>query len=61
MTIGREHELHRLRARRNRSLGLVLGAFAALVFAITMAKLADGQLLEAFDHSFRASETVPVK
>ena len=39
-----EHELHKRRKGRNLALGGVLLAFVILVFAVTIAKLADGQL-----------------
>ena len=55
MAIRKEHELHQRRAKRNMWLGLTLGGFAVLVLAITMVKLSDGQMMEAFDHSYRPS------
>ncbi|MCR8723986.1 cytochrome C oxidase assembly protein [Frigidibacter sp. ROC022] len=39
MPITQEHELHRRRRGRNYGLGLVLGGFVALVFALTMVKV----------------------
>jgi hypothetical protein len=38
--IGREHELHKRRWGRNLGLGLVLAAFVALVFGLTIVKVA---------------------
>ena len=35
----REHELHRRRFGRNLGLGLVLAAFVAVVFGLTIAKV----------------------
>lgn len=55
MAIAPEHELHRRRARRNLWVGLTLGAFVVLVIAITMVKMSNGQMMEAFDHSLRPS------
>ena len=55
MAINRDHELHRRRARRNMWLGLVLGGFVVLVFGITIVKLKNGQMMEAFDHTLRPS------
>ena len=49
----KDHELHTRRKRSNMMLGLVLGGFVVLVFAITVAKMMDGQSMEAFDHSLR--------
>ena len=36
--------------------GLLLG-FVALVFGITVVKMSNGAMLEAFDHSYRISVT----
>lgn len=55
MALSPQHDLHRRRARRNLWLGLTLGAFVVLVIAITMVKMSDGQMMEAFDHSLRPS------
>ena len=40
-----EHELHRRRRGRNFALGGTLLAFVLLVFAVTVAKLAEGQFM----------------
>lgn len=48
MIIKEEHELHRRRRGRNAALGLVLGGFVLMVFAVTMVKLASGQMMQAF-------------
>lgn len=50
-----EHELHRRRRSRNVGLGLVLAAFVALIFALTVVKVRQGDLLEAYDHQPRTS------
>ncbi len=55
MAFGKEHVLHRRRRKRNLWLGLVLGAFVALVFGITMVKMSNGAMMEAFNHSLRPS------
>ncbi len=39
MAIHRDHELHRRRWGRNAGLGLVLIAFVALVFGLTIVKV----------------------
>lgn len=39
MGFPRQHELHRRRFGRNLGLGLVLAAFVALVFGLTVAKI----------------------
>ena len=55
MAIGNEHPLQGRRKRSNMLLGLVLGGFVALVFAITVAKMMGGASLEAYDHGVRYS------
>ncbi len=55
MAISKEHELHTRRKSRNLVVSLGLLAFIVLVFGITIAKLQDGQLVEGFDHSYRAT------
>ncbi|MBW7056897.1 hypothetical protein KY389_09340 [Paracoccus bogoriensis] len=50
-----EHELHGRRRSRNVGLGIVLIAFVALVFALTVVKVRQGHMLEAFDHQPRLS------
>lgn len=37
--INKEHELHTRRKGRNRAVGLTLGAFVLLVFAVSIVKL----------------------
>jgi hypothetical protein len=39
MPLTHEHELHRRRFGRNLGLGLVLAAFVAVIFALTIAKV----------------------
>lgn len=52
------HELHNRRFSRNVGLGLVLGAFVALVFGLTVAKVSQGDLPHAADP---AGVAVPVE
>lgn len=59
MAIRAEHELHRRRLSRNVGVGLVLVAFIAVVFGLTVAKVSTGASMEAFDHVARPSITVP--
>ncbi len=59
MAIKSEHELHIRRRKSNLLLGLVLGGFVAIVFGVTIAKMKDGQMMEAFDHSLRSSLLEP--
>jgi hypothetical protein len=44
MSFPQEHELHKRRFGRNMGLGLVLAAFVAIVFGMTMVKLTRGGL-----------------
>ena len=55
MALSPEHELHRRRSGRNVALMLVLVAFAALVFTLSIVKIQQGDLMQAFDHRPRAS------
>lgn len=55
MPLQAEHELHRRRSGRNIGLALVLAAFVALVFGLSIAKIRQGDLMQAFDHQPRAS------
>lgn len=41
MGLAREHELHKRRFGRNLGLGLVLAAFVALVFGVTIVKVSN--------------------
>lgn len=56
MALRTEHELHRRRRSRNVGLGIVLASFVALVFALTVVKVRQGDLMEGFDHQPRVSE-----
>lgn len=53
MGLTHEHELHRRRFGRNLGVALVLGAFIVLIFALTIAKVSGGGVIEAFDHTYR--------
>lgn len=59
MSGAREHELHRRRLGRNVGVAVVLGAFILLVFGLTIAKVSRGDRMEAFDHTYRASQVPP--
>lgn len=48
-----EHELHHRRRGRNIGVGLLLGAFIAIVFGLTVVKviaLGDANKFRSFDH-----------
>jgi hypothetical protein len=55
MPLTKDHDLHKRRLSMNVGVGLVLLALVALVFGITVVKIANGSLLEAADHQPRAS------
>lgn len=55
MALNAEHEIHRRRRSRNVGLGLVLIAFVTLVFGLTVVKVQQGDMMEAFDHQPRVS------
>ncbi|WP_431300360.1 hypothetical protein [Tabrizicola sp. BL-A-41-H6] len=44
------HEIHKRRFGRNLGLGLVLGGFVALVFALTVVKVQRGEPMQGYDH-----------
>lgn len=50
-----EHELHKRRRSRNLGLLVVLLAFVVLVFGLSVAKIAQGDLMEGYDYRPRAS------
>ena len=50
------HEIFARRRSRNRGLGLVLGAFVVLFFAVTVVKLYEGAEMRGYDHTY---QTVP--
>lgn len=49
------HELHTRRFGRNVGIGLVLGLLVALIFGLTVVKVQNGDPMEGFDHTPRAS------
>jgi len=56
MALRVEHELHKRRLGRNLGVGLLLGAFIAIVFGLTVVKvtqLGDARKFESFDHVLR--------
>ncbi|MFV0244755.1 MAG: hypothetical protein ACK5IB_07030 [Qingshengfaniella sp.] len=53
MAIAKEHEIHQRRAGRNIGVGLVLLAFVAVVFGMTVAKIGGGASMQASDHVLR--------
>lgn len=55
MAISRDHDLHRRRFGRNLGLGLVLVGFVAIIFGLTVVKIANGNMMEGYDHQPRSS------
>ena len=53
MSLNKDSAVHVKRKKSNMLLGVVLGGFVALVFAITVAKMMAGHNMEAFDHVAR--------
>ena len=58
MTFRPEHELHKRRFSRNLGVGLTLGAFVLLVFALTVVKVKRGDPMQGYDHVVQP-ESVP--
>lgn len=56
MAMQRTHELHRRRLSLNVGVGLTLLAFVGLIFGITVVKISNGGMMEAYDHQPRASQ-----
>ncbi len=55
MALGQNHEIHTRRFGRNLGVGLVLAAFVALIFGLTVVKVTRGDPMQAFDHTPRPS------
>lgn len=53
MAIRATHELHDRRASRNRGVGLVLVAFIAIMFGLTVVKVRAIGATQGFDHVVR--------
>lgn len=45
------HEIYGRRRSRNLGLGLTLGAFVVLIFAVTVVKLFEGAEMRGYDHT----------
>ena len=56
----RDHELHVRRRGRNMGLLLVLLSFVAIIFGLTLVKVENGGLSQAFNHVLRP-EMLPVE
>ena len=51
--IVKQHEIYSRRGRKNVWLGVIMGALVAIIFLVTIVKLANGSKMQAFDHSLR--------
>jgi hypothetical protein len=47
------HEIYGRRRSRNLGLGLTLGAFVLLIFAVTVVKLLEGADMRGYDHTYQ--------
>jgi hypothetical protein len=61
MPITETHDLHKRRLGRNVGVALSLVGFAVIVFGLTVAKIREGAMMEAYDHTPRVSMTPPVE
>lgn len=59
MSFRPEHEIHKRRFGRNLGLGLVLGGFVALVFALTVVKVQRGEPMQGYDHVVQPEAVKP--
>ncbi len=59
MAITIEHEMHKRRFGRNFGVAMVLIAFVALVFGLTLAKVSGGGSIQGFDHTYRPALDQP--
>jgi hypothetical protein len=60
MTFKPEHEIHKRRFSRNLGVGTVLGCFVALVFALTVVKVTNGDMMHANDAPGLLGSTQPI-
>lgn len=60
MALNPTHELHKRRFGRNLGVGLLLAAFVALVFALTVVKVTRGDPMQGYDHVVQP-ELVPAE
>ena len=60
MTIRATHELHARRKGRNVGVALLLTAFAAIVFGLSVVKVSEHGPFQGFDHVMRP-ELVPAQ
>ena len=51
--ITKRHEIYKRRGKNNVWLGAIMGTLVAVIFLVTIVKLANGSKMQAFDHSLR--------
>lgn len=56
-----EHEMHKRRFSRNLGVGLALAGFVALVFALTVVKVQNGDMMHANDAPGLLGSTQPIQ
>jgi hypothetical protein len=61
MTFRPEHEIYRRRLSRNLGVGGVLVCFVALVFALTVVKVTNGDMMHANDAPGFLGSTQPIQ
>ena len=55
-----EHEIHKRRFSRNLGVGVLLGCFVVLVFALTVVKVTNGDMMHANDAPGLLGSTQPI-
>ena len=60
MTFKADHEIYKRRFSRNLGVGVVLGCFVALVFALTVVKVTNGDMMHANDAPGLLGSTQPI-
>ncbi|WP_395004061.1 hypothetical protein [Cypionkella sp.] len=60
MTFKPDHEIYKRRFSRNLGVGVVLGCFVALVFALTVVKVTNGDMMHANDAPGLLGSTQPI-
>lgn len=61
MTFKPEHEMHKRRFSRNLGVGAALLSFVALVFALTVVKVSNGDMMHANDAPGLLGSTQPIE
>ena len=60
MAFRQEHEIYRRRFSRNLGVGLAFASFVALVFALTVVKVKNGDMMHANDAPGLLGSTQPI-